>query len=568
MISHRNRANRKPLQAFIIIVAILGAFSGPAPRSVLIAKEPPPDLRGANVIIPNIDDDDGDGLPDAAVDVLSGALEDDLLRIVLTLPASLPDDAMLRAEVEKPWASVCRVLLRDPSDDVFRALKSPEGIGRDEARGKEIMIGIETSDFADEGRPPAFGLKVRFETKDGRLLSEETIRCRVAPFMMSCCLDPVADIHVVRTKLTESFVADLGPLVEAAGAGLKAFADPAVPEHDIWIQDATEIGYASDGEHVMSVAFHGNRGRKLDGLLARALLGKDGGVIRKGGYRGREAEWIDWFGNLEASPPVRVGGRDYPNGRIYAGTQRVRAMHPDVIRFLEAQGMQAPVLWLDTSWLVIGHVDEMVSWVPSRVGSPYRMLVPSPRLALEILAQAEKDAPGGLLNRGTKRDGDAPGENERPVAEALNDKTLRSVQEFAQGKIDGVRRVLIEELGIAEADIIEIPVLFNQSSDRFAGRCDAWTPNMVNSLLVGTTFIVPDPHGPLVNGKDVLFEAVKDRLEPIGCKVVAIDNYYPYHRWGGEVHCGTNATRKPPRPPVSYSYFRLSAGLARAALMT
>jgi len=545
-----NRAKGSPLLGLIFIVVVLSVFSGPALKSALFAEEPQPDSRRANVIIPNIDDDDGDGLPDADAEVLSGTLEDDLLRIVLTPPSALPNDAMLRVEVEKPWTSVSRVLLRDPSNDVFRPLKGPAGVGRDEAARKGITIGVETSDFADEGRPPALDLKIRFETKDGRLFSEETVRCTVAPFMMSCGLDPVADVHVVRTKLTERFVADLEPLVRATGAGLRAFSDPAVPEHDIWIQDATEIGYAADGEHVMSVALHGNRGRKLDDLLAKALLGKDGGVVRKGGDRGRTAEWIDWFGNLEVSPPVRVGDREYPNGRIYAGTQGVRAMHPDVIRFLEAQGVQAPVLWLDTSWLVIGHVDEMVSWVPSRVGNSYRMLVPSPRLAIEILAKAEKNAPGGILNRGTKRDEDAPGENERPVAEALNDQTLRSVQEFAQKKIDGVRRALTEGLGIAEADIIEIPVLFNESSDRFAGRCDAWTPNMVNSLLVDDTFIVPDPHGPLVDGKDVLLEAVKDRLEPIGCKVVAVDNFYPYHRWGGEVHCGTNATRKPPRPPA------------------
>jgi len=550
MISRRNRAKGHPLLEVILIVVVLGAFSGPALKSALFAEEPPPDSRRANVIVPNVDDDDGDGRPDAAAEVLSGALEDDLLRIVLTPPDALPDDAMLRVEVENPWTSVSRVFLRDPSNDVFRPFKGPAGVGRDETARKGITIAVEASDFADEGRPPALDLKVRFETKDGHLLSEETIQCTLAPFMMSCCLDTAVDVHVVRTKLTERFVADLGPLVREAGAGLKVFADPAVPEHDIWIQDATEIGYAADGEHVMSVALHGNRGRKLDNLLAKALLGKDGGVIRKGGDRGRTAEWIDWFGNLEVSPPVRVEGRQYPNGRIYAGTQGVRAMHPDVIRFFEAQGMQAPVLWLDTSWLVIGHVDEMVSWVPSRVGNPYRMLVPSPRLALEILAKAEKDAPGGLLNQGTKRDGDAAGENERPVAEALNDQTLTSVQEFAQKKIDGVRRALMEGLGIAEADIIEIPVLFNKSTDRFAGRCDAWTPNMVNSLLVGNAFIVPDPHGPLVDGKDVLLEAVKNRLEPIGCRVVAIDDFYPYHRWGGEVHCGTNATRKPPRPPA------------------
>jgi protein-arginine deiminase len=177
------------------------------------------------------------------------------------------------------------------------------------------------------------------------------------------------------------------------------------------------------------------------------------------------------------------------------------------------------------------------------------MIMPSPRLAVEILAKAEKDAPGGILNRGTKRETDKPGESpERPVAEALNDKTLMAVQEFARKKIDGVRRTLQIELGIADADIIEIPVLFNSFPGRYAGRCEAETPNMVNSLLIGDTLIVPDPHGPLVDGQDVLLQAVKDRVEPIGCSVVAVDNFYPYHRWAGEVHCGTNATRRPPGP--------------------
>jgi protein-arginine deiminase len=311
------------------------------------------------------------------------------------------------------------------------------------------------------------------------------------------------------------------------------------------MQDATEIGCAQGMGRAIHVALHGNRGMKLDEMFAKGFLGRDSGVIRKGSDRGRAAEWIDWFGNLEASPPLNAGGRDYPNGRVYAGTQGVRAMHPDVIAFLEAQGAQTPVLWLDTSWLIIGHVDETVSWVPSKTGLPYRMLIPSPRLAVEILAKAERDAPGGILNRGTRRDTDKPGESpERPVAEALSDKALMAVQEFAQGKIDGVRRTLQAELGIADADIIEIPVLFNSFPGRFAGRCEAETTNMVNSLLVGDTLIVPDPHGPLVDGRDVLLQAVRDRLEPIGCRVVAVDNFQPYHRWAGEVHCGTNVTRR------------------------
>jgi len=276
-------------------------------------------------------------------------------------------------------------------------------------------------------------------------------------------------------------------------------------------------------------------------VYAKKALGGGFGVLKKGDFRGRQAEWIDWYGNLEVSPPVRAKGREFAQGRIYAGTQGERAMHPEVIGFLEAQGAQGPVLWLDTSWLVIGHVDETVSWVPSKVGAPFRMMIPSPRLAVEILTQAEKDAPGGVLNRGTGSPGDKPGEFERPVAAVLKDRGFLAGQEVVQGKIDAVRRTLQDGLGIADADIVEIPVLFGSDDRWYPGRYFAETPNMVNGLLLGTDYIVPDPRGPLVDGRDVLLQAVRDRLEPLGCRVVPLDCFDPYHRWGGEIHCGTNA---------------------------
>jgi protein-arginine deiminase len=414
-----------------------------------------------------------------------------------------------------------------------------------EARKSGVVIGIEAADFPSPNRPPAIEVNVMFETPAKRSLYKETIKGTVAPFLLSSCLAPAERIQVVKTKATETFVRDLGPLVEAAGAALEVIDDASIPEHDIWIQDAVEIGYATDGKRLLHVALHGNRGRELDTVFAKKALGRDSGVIHKGNFRGKSAEWIDWYGNLEVSPPVRVNGRDFGNGRAYAGFQGERAMHPEVIKFLEAQGAQGPVLRLDTSWLVIGHVDETVSWVPSKVGTPYRMMIPSPRLAVEILRQAEKDAPGGILNRGTKRSEDKPGEFERPVAEALKDERLMAAQEYVQGKIDAVRRTLQTELGVADADIVEIPVLFNSSDEWYKGRYFAETVNMVNGLLVGSDYIVPDPRGPLVGGKDVLLQAVRDRLEPLGCRVVPLDCFYPYHRWGGEIHCGTNATRKP-----------------------
>jgi len=499
----------------------------------------------ANIIIPNVDDDNGDGIPDGIAADMIGAADEEMLQVRVKSRVVLPDGAVVRVAIAEPWTRFARAFIRESSSGGFQLIHGPVEVSSDEAKRNGVVIGIEANDFADAERPRALDLKVRFETKEGRLLHEGSFKFNVAPFLVSCCLDPVDSVHVVKTKITEQFVSELAPLVRAAGAELKIFDEPALPNHDMWMQDAVEIGYATDGERVMHVALHGNRGRKLDDLFAERFLGKDFGVIQKGNYRGKSAEWIDWFGNLEASPPVRVNGQEFRKGRIYVGTQGERSMHPDVIKFLEAQGAQSPVLWIDTSWLVIGHVDETVSWVPSKVGTPYRMLIPSPRLAVEILKKAEKDAPGGILNRGTKREGDKPGEYERPVAEALNDKDLMAAQEFVQKKLDAVRRALQDGLGVADDDIIEIPVLFNSSPKEFRGRYYAETTNMANCLLIGSDVIVPDPLGPMVNGKDVLLQAVKDRLEPLGCRVRAIDNFYPYHRYGGEVHCGTNSTRRP-----------------------
>lgn len=497
-----------------------------------------------NTLIPNIDDDNGDGIPDANAVPLPAGTDDDMLQIQVFPDGRLPQGAMVRAEISEPWTRFARAFIRLDSPDGSRFVPPPVELNPADVKKTGVVIGVEAAAFASSDRPPTIEVKVVFEAREGRTPREEKILCRVAPFLLSSCLAPAEQVQVVKTKATEQFVRNLEPLVEAAGARLEIVEDAVIPEHDIWIQDAVEIGSATDGERVMHVALHGNRGRELDDVFAKKALGRNFGVIKKGDYRGKSAEWIDWYGNLEVSPPVMAKGRDFRNGRFYVGTQAERAMHPEVIKFLESQGVQGPVLWLDTSWLVIGHVDETVSWVPSKIGAPFRMIIPSPSLAVEILKQTERDAPGGILNRGTKRAGDKPGEFERSVAEALKDKDLMAAQEVVQAKIDAVRRTLQDELGVADVDIIEIPVLFNSDDKWFPGRYFAETVNMVNGLLLGDDYIVPDPRGPLVDGKDVLLQAVKDRLEPLGCRVVPLDCFDPYHRWGGEIHCGTNATRR------------------------
>ncbi|MHC4845540.1 MAG: protein-arginine deiminase family protein [Planctomycetota bacterium] len=72
---------------------------------------------------------------------------------------------------------------------------------------------------------------------------------------------------------------------------------------------------------------------------------------------------------------------------------------------------------------------------------------------------------------------------------------------------------------------------------------------MANALVVGDRFITSDPFGPRVEGVDAFAQPVIDALTPLGLTVDFVDDWYPYHEWWGEVHCGTNAVRDPPATP-------------------
>ena len=60
-------------------------------------------------------------------------------------------------------------------------------------------------------------------------------------------------------------------------------------------------------------------------------------------------------------------------------------MHPGVLRFLEVQGVQWPPIIVDTSWLAIGHVDEVVNFVPAKTRAGFKVLLPSPKAARDML---------------------------------------------------------------------------------------------------------------------------------------------------------------------------------------
>ncbi|MBI3819410.1 MAG: hypothetical protein HY286_12010 [Planctomycetes bacterium] len=498
--------------------------------------------------MPNLDDNNGNGVADFLDEIPKN-------------PAESPEFTKIQIDARDAASISFRVASTQFDGDLWRELvrafiinddgtsaRIPEKGALDLQAGQgksDLSIYFEVGDFAGGGRPKmvtgAIGIHPSLTNNNSH--REVIFEFPVAPFLVSCCLDPAESVHVVKTKITERFVTDLDKALAGTGARLEAFEDKDLPNHDIWMQDAVEIGYAAGPRGFVNFALAGNRGKKLDELFEKKYLTKKRATIRKARFRGDAMQWIDWYGNLEASPPARVDGKNYPFGRVYAGTQGERAQNPDIIKFIEEQCAQGPVAWVDTSWLVIGHVDEIVSWVPARAGTPYRMLVASPKLAVALLQKAEKDSPGGVIHRGIG--GKDASSAERPVAGILNDAAFMQKQLDLQTKIDGIVKLLQKDLGVADGDVVPMPVLFNDSLKEYKNRFVAETPDIVNSLLVGSRLIVPDPHAPLVNGKDIFLEYMRSKLEPLGCDVRPIDDDVPYHRWLGEVHCGTNATRAP-----------------------
>ena len=72
----------------------------------------------------------------------------------------------------------------------------------------------------------------------------------------------------------------------------------------------------------------------------------------------------------------------------------------------------------------------------------------------------------------------------------------------------------------------------------------AYQPGTVNGLAFALdTFAAPDPHGPIIAGKDLFKSQLETALGGVGVQVKWVEDWDLYHRFSGEVHCGTNSRR-------------------------
>jgi hypothetical protein len=265
----------------------------------------------------------------------------------------------------------------------------------------------------------------------------------------------------------------------------------------------------------------------------------------------REHSGFNFGGNIETAPP----SAGFPLGRIVVGTQD--QMLEPLVDFLDAQAAQ-PLLSVDTSWLRVGHVDEILCFAPRPGG--HCVMIASPEVALRILASALQTHEQGLpsVDRSDAFDpAFVPSQGRHPITRLLRGRfwlhsdngtsnpveppaiyirTLPGIATWPDPVGSGSTRVfraapgpdrfyradigVAEVLHVAAGDnlliashqelelkrqlsrefpgvpILPLPVLFDLPSD--ATTTIAFTPDLVNCLVLNAVVVMPRPYGPRV----------------------------------------------------------------------
>ena len=441
----------------------------------------------AVLVTPNLDDDDYDGDVDwtqlGRVDD-----EDDRSTVRIDKPGKA---ASLRfigdgADVMRVWHEG-RLVLGDGGPESWTL--------PDDAKKDGVELKVEVGGW---GR---LGDLVLYDKKD-----EESGRIPVvgSPPTLGHHLLPSGDVWIVGLSFgfdynNQSMIDDI-----EAELGDRFFrVEGSTVRNDPWMQDEPEFLRMWSPESSSTLILDSIRDGNGDGGLdpfPESIAGGDV-FVQSYGPGVAQATTYDAFGNLEASPPVEVDGTDYPLGRTYYGWNggsgsQDYGPHPDMRDFLGSTGVQAP-FWVDTSWLCVGHIDEVTSFIPDPTAPRgFRFLISDTNLGWAALQ--ERDGGTGLQRHGETG---FAGHNRPTIASYVNDAELRAYnQDMQDDHLEPILEAFREELALTDEEIIRIPSVFEEIADQF-GVCGAAAvvPGSINLLMYtneagdGGTIFLADP---------------------------------------------------------------------------
>jgi protein-arginine deiminase len=413
-----------------------------------------------------------------------------------------------------------------------------------------IELGIEANDIVRNTSVWNGYVDVTYAIRADGVTGSDKVRLRVSPLMTyhHALTAEATWVSATGTQGNLDLRADLGSA--AAQAGVPA--PKTIATSDSWAQDFFEPAFMSmpapGGKqqvirvNIRSANVHAPSNAenplRRAGKWVFAQRGKDVAAIQEWdpGRNGKH-DTLNSFGNLETIPPYA----GYPMGRILRGTSSSFWIDGAFKRMMEAQKVQ-PAIYVDTSWLAVGHVDETISFVKASTPRGWVMLVNDATLAKNMLLHYSNAGYGHVpMFVGKWWDENAPAQ--ATIDDVLSDPDVMSASAEAAVEVAAQIATIKSHTGLTDAEIVRVPFL-HMTTD---GYSIAYQPGMVNGLyLADDHFVAPDPHGPVISGKDVFKAAMQNALAPYDIQVHFAEDWDTYHANMGEVHCGTNATRKIP----------------------
>ncbi|XWW97726.1 hypothetical protein V2A60_005713 [Cordyceps javanica] len=447
-------------------------------------------------------------------------------------------------------------------------------------------------------------VSVDFIVKDGGSTSFDSVALRVAPVMIHHHKQAV-------NKLFSSTVRRAGEVGEAANKALDSLETSMplerLPTPDVWAQDFFEPGYMSmpgpDGKPIsLRIVLEGRRGKRDSQRLIYTQL-RDTGVgaadpiLRTRGYKETPIQaTLQAGGNTESIPPYEFDGKKFPAGRIILGGED--ADLPRQLEFYRAQEVQDPLV-LDSMWLRVKHVDEMMQFLPSQTPQGFAMVAVDPELGLQKLREASKAGHGSQPIFSKTKVSSGPSIDEFLASKANIDATAE-VGRRMNANIELIKK----ETGLADDAIFRMPMLVGLQEDVDAivrlgkqrrrsiprrqnqteaealdqellvvlgihgdeendvlaaddGKVDfqlerragatphmSYLPSMVNGVpLSDSHYMAPKPFGPEINGEDIFETAAKNLYQKVGFSRVDFHDTWVFHKAVGDIHCMTNTYR-------------------------
>lgn len=560
--------------------AVTVALISDANRSGALELEDPADRASGwdaslgAILLANLDDDDMDGAADAADAKINGAKDlDDLSPVALAPWPEAPDGAKVTLSVDAPAAGAVQVFQLTPGTDAtqpssYTALVLPHDFVATELR-LGVTLRVEGKQVVSSTAAGAFDGKITLRAtldpatqrsvgKAAQPPIEAAVTLRIAPVLFQYNTAPTKRVfYTDMGSYTRSLADGIAPAAKADGIPVEGIALTQLGlEAEVWMQDFIDFA-------VMTRPLPNGQVQQIRVAIRSAQPDRDAGQLAELHFRGPDYVSLEFhdpegpagdasysmnsFGNWDMVPPYDKGDEHYPFGRNLWGATGEAETSPDPVYadFVRAQRVQ-PEINVDTSWLMVGHVDEFLSFVKTSTPRGFTLLVADPRTGRSMLAQLASGGEGGdpLFTGKTEYDWSSNRtiSSTRAVTQVLADADLMAQSQLSATRIDEAVAHIKEVVGLKDNEVITMPALF----ERVYGASLAYIPGTVNLLHLDGKVVMADPFGPQVDGVDVFKADLQTRLTALGLTSFYADDWYAYHIQAGEVHCGSNVERDLP----------------------